>query len=54
VVGVGTGASLSHDRHYQAVGSSGRFLLVYFAVVAPLCVDSDCSVVKRGNFTLWW
>lgn len=44
---------LSHDGHYQAVDSSGGFLLIY-SVATPVCVDSDCSVGKRGNLTLWW
>ena len=45
---------LSRDGHCQAVDSSGRFLLIYSAVVAPVSVYSDCSVGKRGNFILWW
>lgn len=45
---------LSHDRHYQTVDCSGRFLLIYSVVVVPVCVDNDCSVGKRGNSALWW
>lgn len=43
----------SHDERYQAVDSSAGFLLIYSIGFAPGCVESDCSVGKRDNFTLW-